>query len=106
VQRGTEATRAAAAHPGKEVEQSCPVGVRLRRGQCGIEEQEHGCTEQHGVVPRSWREDSSWLLYGDEFVLSVRVLGKSIRDTGTRRDMVVLISNRVSEYSRYLILED
>ncbi|VAH34564.1 unnamed protein product [Triticum turgidum subsp. durum] len=42
------------------------------------------------------------LLYGDEFVLGVRVLGKSIRDTGTRRDMVVL----VSEYSRELLEAD
>ncbi|GMY20593.1 inositol phosphorylceramide glucuronosyltransferase 1, partial [Fagus crenata] len=27
------------------------------------------------------------LLYGDEFLLGVRVLGKSIRDTGSRKDM-------------------
>ena len=43
------------------------------------------------------------LLYGDEFVLGVRVLGKSLRDTGTRRDMVVLVSDGVSEYSRELL---
>ena len=43
------------------------------------------------------------LLYGDEFVLGVRVLGKSLRDTGTRRDMVVLVSDGVSEYSRKLL---
>jgi hypothetical protein len=43
------------------------------------------------------------LLYGDEFVLGVRVLGKSIRNTGTRRDMVVLVSDGVSEYSRELL---
>jgi hypothetical protein len=43
------------------------------------------------------------LLYGDEFVLGVRVLGKSIRDTGTRRDLVVLVSDGVSEYSRKLL---
>ncbi|XP_037478635.1 inositol phosphorylceramide glucuronosyltransferase 1-like [Triticum dicoccoides] len=46
------------------------------------------------------------LLYGDEFVLGVRVLGKSIRDTGTRRDMVVLVSDGVSEYSRELLEAD
>ncbi|XBI93518.1 hypothetical protein VPH35_030351 [Triticum aestivum] len=46
------------------------------------------------------------LLYGDEFVLGVRVLGKSIRDTGTRRDMVVLVSDGVSEYSRQLLEAD
>ncbi|GJN27033.1 hypothetical protein PR202_gb15011 [Eleusine coracana subsp. coracana] len=43
------------------------------------------------------------LLYGDEFVLGVRVLGKSLRDTGTRCDMVVLVSDGVSEYSRKLL---
>jgi hypothetical protein len=43
------------------------------------------------------------LLYGDEFVLGVRVLGKSIRDTGTRRDLVVLVFDGVSEYSRNLL---
>ncbi|KAF8704111.1 hypothetical protein HU200_031600 [Digitaria exilis] len=46
------------------------------------------------------------LLYGDEFVLGVRVLGKSLRDTGTRRDMVVLVSDGVSEYSRKLLQAD
>jgi inositol phosphorylceramide glucuronosyltransferase 1 len=43
------------------------------------------------------------LLYGDEFVLGVRVLGKSLRDTGTSRDMVVLVSDGVSEYSRRVL---
>jgi hypothetical protein len=43
------------------------------------------------------------LLYGDEFVLGVRVLGKSIRDTDTSRDLVVLVSDGVSEYSRKLL---
>ncbi|KAK1583856.1 hypothetical protein Q3G72_027652 [Acer saccharum] len=32
------------------------------------------------------------LLYGDEFLLGVRVLGKSIRETGSNKDMVVLVS--------------
>lgn len=43
------------------------------------------------------------LLYGDEFVLGVRVLGKSIRDTGARRDMVVLVSDGVSDYAKQLL---
>ena len=43
------------------------------------------------------------LLYGDEFVLGVPVLGKSTRDTGTHRDMVVLVSDWVYEYSRKLL---
>ena len=43
------------------------------------------------------------LLYGDEFVLGVRVLGKSIRDTGSKKDMVVLVSDGVSDYAKDLL---
>ncbi|MBA0803640.1 hypothetical protein Gohar_013830 [Gossypium harknessii] len=43
------------------------------------------------------------LLYGDEFLLGVRVLGKSIRDTGSTKDMVVLVSDGVSDYAKKLL---
>lgn len=43
------------------------------------------------------------LLYGDEFLLGVRVLGKSIRDTGSNKDMVALVSDGVSEYAKKLL---
>lgn len=43
------------------------------------------------------------LLYGDEFLLGVRVLGKSIRDTGSKKDMVALVSDGVSDYSKKLL---
>lgn len=43
------------------------------------------------------------LLYGDEFLLGVRVLGKSIRDTGSTKDMVVLVSDGVSGYAMSLL---
>lgn len=43
------------------------------------------------------------LLYGDEFLLGVRVLGKSIRDTRSTKDMVVLISDGVSDYAMKLL---
>ncbi|XP_039135127.1 inositol phosphorylceramide glucuronosyltransferase 1 [Dioscorea cayenensis subsp. rotundata] len=46
------------------------------------------------------------LLYGDEFLLGVRVLGKSIRDTGSTRDMVVLVSDGVSDYAKQLLKAD
>ncbi|XP_057550157.1 inositol phosphorylceramide glucuronosyltransferase 1 [Amaranthus tricolor] len=46
------------------------------------------------------------LLYGDEFVLGVRVLGKSIRDTGSKKDMVVLVSDGVSDYAKTLLEAD
>ncbi|KAK4782739.1 hypothetical protein SAY86_007113 [Trapa natans] len=46
------------------------------------------------------------LLYGDEFLLGVRVLGKSIRDTGTTKDMVVLVSDGVSNYATNLLRAD
>lgn len=44
------------------------------------------------------------LLYGDEFLLGVRVLGKSIRDTRSNKDMVVLVSDGVSHYAKNLLL--
>ncbi|KAI3888878.1 hypothetical protein MKX03_036062 [Papaver bracteatum] len=46
------------------------------------------------------------LLYGDEFLLGVRVLGKSIRDTGSKKDMVVLVSDGVSDYAKDLLQAD
>lgn len=46
------------------------------------------------------------LLYGDEFLLGVRVLGKSIRDTGSTKDMVVLVSDGVSQYAKQLLQAD
>ncbi|KAL6142925.1 hypothetical protein ACLB2K_061200 [Fragaria x ananassa] len=46
------------------------------------------------------------LLYGDEFLLGVRVLGKSIRDTGSTKDMVVLVSDGVSGYAMSLLKAD
>ncbi|CAI9091477.1 OLC1v1026517C1 [Oldenlandia corymbosa var. corymbosa] len=46
------------------------------------------------------------LLYGDEFLLGVRVLGKSIRDTGSSKDMVVLVSDGVSDYANQLLRAD
>ncbi|XP_047341030.1 inositol phosphorylceramide glucuronosyltransferase 1-like [Impatiens glandulifera] len=46
------------------------------------------------------------LLYGDEFLLGVRVLGKSIRDTGSTKDMVALISDGVSPYAKKLLKAD
>lgn len=46
------------------------------------------------------------LLYGDEFLLGVRVLGKSIRDTGSTRDMVALVSDGVSDYAKRLLEAD
>uniref|UniRef100_A0A0D9W768 Hexosyltransferase n=1 Tax=Leersia perrieri TaxID=77586 RepID=A0A0D9W768_9ORYZ len=61
-----------------------------------------------GVVMAAAATEEAYatLLYGDEFVLGVRVLGKSIRDTGTRRDLVVLVSDGVSDYSRKLLQAD
>lgn len=43
------------------------------------------------------------LLYGDEFLLGFRVLGKSIRSPGSTKDMVVLVSEGVSEYAKKLL---
>lgn len=46
------------------------------------------------------------LLYGDEFLLGVRVLGKSIRDTRSTKDMVVLVSDGVSDFATRLLEAD
>lgn len=55
--------------------------------------------------PRSQSSQEAYvtLLYGDEFLLGVRVLGKSIRDTGATKDMVVLVSDGVSKYAKQLL---
>uniref|UniRef100_A0A0D6QWV9 Hexosyltransferase n=1 Tax=Araucaria cunninghamii TaxID=56994 RepID=A0A0D6QWV9_ARACU len=59
-------------------------------------------------VPHSQRTAEAYvtLLYGDEFLLGVRVLGKSIRKTGTTKDMVVLVSDGVSSYAVQLLQAD
>ncbi|CAH1420047.1 unnamed protein product [Lactuca virosa] len=46
------------------------------------------------------------LLYGDEFMLGARVLGKSIRDTRSTKDMVILVSDGVSDYAKSLLQAD
>ncbi|KAJ3690125.1 hypothetical protein LUZ61_019289 [Rhynchospora tenuis] len=46
------------------------------------------------------------LLYGDQFVLGARVLGKSLRDTGTTKDLVALVSDGVSTYAQDLLSAD
>ncbi|XP_065852116.1 inositol phosphorylceramide glucuronosyltransferase 1 isoform X2 [Euphorbia lathyris] len=63
---------------------------------------------QSGVSLRSQKTDQAYvtLLYGDEFLLGVRVLGKSIRDTGSKKDMVVLVSDGVSNYAMKLLQAD
>ncbi|KAK1260842.1 putative glucuronosyltransferase PGSIP6 [Acorus gramineus] len=57
-------------------------------------------------VPARTSEAYVTLLYGDEFLLGVRVLGKSIRDTGSTKDMVVLVSDGVSDYAKKLLQAD
>ncbi|XP_042513003.1 inositol phosphorylceramide glucuronosyltransferase 1-like [Macadamia integrifolia] len=64
---------------------------------------------QSGITDRVSGSNSGayvTLLYGDEFVLGVRVLGKSIRDTGSTKDMVVLVSDGVSGYAKMLLKAD
>ncbi|CAN4105888.1 unnamed protein product [Withania somnifera] len=58
------------------------------------------------VKSESSEEAYVTLLYGDEFLLGVRVLGKSIRDTGSTKDMVVLVSDGVSQYANDLLRAD
>lgn len=63
--------------------------------------------EPAGVLGSPKTEEAyATLLYGDEFLLGVRVLGKSIRDTGSIKDMVVLVSDGVSDYAKRLLQAD
>ncbi|KAJ6812333.1 inositol phosphorylceramide glucuronosyltransferase 1 [Iris pallida] len=59
-----------------------------------------------GIGERSDPEAYVTLLYGDEFLLGVRVLGKSIRDTGSEKDMVALVSDGVSDFAKDLLQAD
>lgn len=64
------------------------------------------CGQFQGCVgSKTKRTDEAYvtLLYGDEFLLGVRVLGKSIRNTGSSKDMVVLVSDGVSDYAKSLL---
>ncbi|XP_061340437.1 inositol phosphorylceramide glucuronosyltransferase 1-like isoform X1 [Gastrolobium bilobum] len=65
------------------------------------------CVQFEGCVG-SKRTDEAYvtLLYGDEFLLGVRVLGKSIRNTGSNKEMVVLVSDGVSDYAKNLLRAD
>ncbi|KAF3452376.1 hypothetical protein FNV43_RR02809 [Rhamnella rubrinervis] len=60
----------------------------------------------YGSPRQTSKEADVTLLYGDEFLLGVRVLGKSIRDTGSKKDMVVLVSDGVSDYASKLLEAD
>ncbi|KAL9320398.1 hypothetical protein ACSQ67_012237 [Phaseolus vulgaris] len=67
------------------------------------------CGQFQGCVgSKTKRTDEAYvtLLYGDEFLLGVRVLGKSIRNTGSSKDMVVLVSDGVSDYAKSLLRAD
>lgn len=61
------------------------------------------CRFDGALGSRSSEEAYVTLLYGDEFLLGVRVLGKSIRDTGSTKDMVALVSDGVSNYAKKLL---
>lgn len=66
------------------------------------------CTIQPLQALGSQKSEEAYvtLLYGDEFLLGVRVLGKSIRDTGSTKDMVALVSDGVSDYAKKLLKAD
>lgn len=68
-----------------------------------------GLPTESGIpkVKRSRTEQAyATLLYGDEFLLGVRVLGKSLRDTGVTKDMVALVSDGVSDAGIRLLEAD
>ncbi|KAI3458736.1 hypothetical protein Pfo_015399 [Paulownia fortunei] len=64
------------------------------------------CRFDGALGSKSSEEAYVTLLYGDEFLLGVRVLGKSIRDTGSTKDMVALVSDGVSDYAKKQLQAD
>ncbi|XP_073016287.1 LOW QUALITY PROTEIN: inositol phosphorylceramide glucuronosyltransferase 1-like [Primulina eburnea] len=64
------------------------------------------CSCEKTLGSQNSKEAYVTLLYGDEFLLGVRVLGKSIRDTGSTKDMVTLASDGVSNYAKKLLKAD
>jgi len=46
------------------------------------------------------------LLYGEDFFLGVRVLGQSLRETGTTRDQIVLLTEDVSREAEQILKQD
>ena len=62
------------------------------------------CHSQPLVSPEL-KEAYVTLLFGD-FLLGVRVLGQSLKETGTTREMVVLTSSDVSLHTKDILLDD
>ncbi|CAD7702913.1 unnamed protein product [Ostreobium quekettii] len=52
------------------------------------------------------REAYATLLYGDDFMLGVRVLGQSMRETNTDRDLVVLVTGNILPTSIETLMSD
>ena len=46
------------------------------------------------------------LLYGGGFLLGARVLGQSLRETGTTRDLIALCTEEVSEHAQRVLRDD
>ena len=46
------------------------------------------------------------LLYGGGFLLGARVLGQSLRETGTTRDLIALCTEEVSEHTQQVLRDD
>ena len=64
-------------------------------------------TKEHVGQPGNKREAFVTLLYGDgDYVLSVRVLGLSLKQSGTQHEMIVLCTDEVSTKSRMILEND
>ncbi|KAG6546612.1 hypothetical protein Mapa_011801 [Marchantia paleacea] len=87
------------------------LGILLEIGASGgspVSERESALSLIRGKARRQRQSSQAYatLLYGDEFLLGVRVLGKSIRDTGADKDMVALVSKGVSPGAMELLEAD
>jgi len=70
------------------------LGIRERTLASGSREPEGGRSEKSNVsvFTAAGNEAYVTLLYGDEFLLGVRVLGQSIRETGTAKELVCVVT--------------
>lgn len=66
----------------------------------------HGGAAPTTSASAGQRQAYATLLYGDAFLLGVRVLGQSLRETGTDRDLVVLVTEDVSDSSVMTLMLD
>ena len=88
----------------------CFLGVSHLHGCCAKPVSTAESISDHGRRLTSQKSDEAYvtMLYGDspEFILGVRVLALSIRNSKTEKDLVILCTQDVTEVTREVLLND